>query len=124
LEIVIGIARMAEDKLQMVLDVVMTIEGRLVHVEEQVEDLQTRLQALEADVQSAGIGEGGQKKQEDLQKVQQAVRDVREVVVRSSNHLAQLEKQVEIVKTGSTSSMLVSIVFVSILFILSLLMRA
>ncbi len=115
---------MAEDKLQMVLDVVMTIEGRLVHVEEQVEDLQTRLQALEADVQSAGIGEGGQKKQEDLQKVQQAVRDVREVVVRSSNHLAQLEKQVEIVKTGSTSSMLVSIVFVSILFILSLLMRA
>ncbi|MBF0158428.1 MAG: hypothetical protein HQL58_02790 [Magnetococcales bacterium] len=111
---------MAEDKTEAFIKLLVDIEERLATLETEMDALKARLAVCET---QSGIGEEAHKKQEDLARLHQTVKDLHETASRSGNHINQLERRVDHVKRDSNSGLVLSIVFFSILFIIALFTR-
>ncbi|OSM04821.1 hypothetical protein [Magnetofaba australis] len=104
-----------KEQKEMLLKFVVEFDKRFTAIEEEIVELKTKLEEM---------GSQGAANPEEWDKLNRNLKDVSESLVRANKHQGQLEKRVEVVKNDSSSGLVVSVAIFTILFIISLFIRA
>ncbi|MBF0308180.1 MAG: hypothetical protein HQL56_01465 [Magnetococcales bacterium] len=111
---------MAEDKNQMLLKFVVEFDKRLETIENDLANLQERVQAVERGDASQSLES---KNTAEIQKIQNSLLEFADSMGRSGKNASFLEKKIEAVKREANSSMVVITVVFAVLLVITLFVR-
>ncbi|MBF0626233.1 MAG: hypothetical protein HQL82_15695 [Magnetococcales bacterium] len=111
---------MTEQQNDILLKFIADFDARITKLQEDVLALGTRVEELAT---GSANSEEAKKKAKALEDLQTGLRDMQEKHIRSGQHLSQIERRVEAVKSESSFGVVTSIVIFAILFIVSLVIR-